>query len=62
MGRQNAALRTELHSEVAGVRADMASMHQELAKAILAQGTEMRALHEDLVQRIALLSEGQASD
>ena len=41
------------------LRADMAAMHTELAGAILANGVEMRTLHEDLVKRITLLGEAR---
>jgi len=37
------------------LRAEMASMHYDLAKAILANGVEMRALHEELLERLNLL-------
>ena len=47
----------ELHAVRDELRADMAAMHTELAGAILANGVEMRTLHEDLVTRITLLGE-----
>jgi len=37
------------------LRAEMASMHYDLAKAILANGVEMRALHEEVMERLNLL-------
>ena len=51
------AVRNELHAVRDELRADMAAMHTELAGAILANGVEMRTLHEDLVTRITLLGE-----
>ena len=51
------AVRNELHAVRDELRADMAAMHTELAGAILANGVEMRTLHEDLVNRITLLGE-----
>lgn len=45
------ACRTEL-------REDMASMHHELAKLILASQAQTLSLHEDLVERIKVLGEG----
>ena len=53
VGAQNG----ELHAVRDELRADMAAMHTELAGAILANGVEMRTLHEDLVKRITLLGE-----
>lgn len=40
------------------LRTDMASMHRELAKAILDSRALTLSLHEDLVERIKLLGEG----
>jgi hypothetical protein len=37
----------------------MESMHRDLASAILANGVQMRALHEDLLERIKLLGENR---
>lgn len=65
-------LRTEMHGireDLTGkidgcreeLRSDMASMHRELAKAILATQAQARSLHEDLVERIARLAEGRAA-
>lgn len=47
----------ELHAVRDELRAGMAAMHTELAGAILANGVEMRTLHEELVRRITLLGE-----
>ncbi len=51
----------ELRGEVVTLgqtlREEMASMHRELAGAILATNVQMRALHEDLVERIRLIGE-----
>ena len=45
---QVSQLRSEMRAEFSAVRADMAT------------GSEMRALHEDVISRIALLQEGWA--
>ena len=45
---QVSQLRTEMSAEFSAVRAEMAT------------GSEMRALYEDLISRIALLQEGSA--
>jgi hypothetical protein len=41
------------------LRTEMASMHRELANAIVANGVQMRTLHEDLLERIKLLGESR---
>ena len=58
-------MRDELRGEMIGLheelRADMASMHRDLAGAILASQAQTLTLHEELVERIALLGEGRNS-
>ena len=58
-------IRDELRGEMHGIRdelhADMASMHRDLAGAILASQAQTLTLHEDLVERIARLGEGLKS-
>ena len=55
-------MRDELVGKVDGcrdeLRADMTSVHHDLAKAILDTRTLTLTLHEDLVERIKLLGEG----
>jgi hypothetical protein len=62
-------LRTEMNDGFSAVRAEMADMKAELTEDIAAQGretaagflslgTEMRTLHEDLIDRIARLHRG----
>ena len=51
------SLRGEMHGIGDELRVDMASMHKDLAKAIIANGVEMRALHEAAIERIKLLGE-----
>ncbi len=46
---QVSQLRTEMRAEFSAMRAEIAEM---------ATGSEMRALHEDVISRIALLQEG----
>jgi hypothetical protein len=48
---QVSQLRTEMRAEFSAVRAEIAER---------ATGSEMRALHEDVISRIALLQEGWA--
>ena len=48
---QVSQLRTEMSAEFSAVRAEIA---------VRATGSEMRALHEDVISRIALLREGWA--
>ena len=50
-------LRGEMYSIRDELRVDMASMHKDLATAIIANGDEMRALHEAAIERIKLLGE-----
>ena len=50
-------LRGEMYSIRDELRVDMASMHKDLANAIVANGVEMRALHEAVIERITLLGE-----
>jgi chromosome segregation ATPase len=50
-------LRGEMHAIRNDLRDDMASMHKDLAAAIVANGNEMRALHENLVGQVKLLGE-----
>ncbi len=56
--RRDGAQRSELYAVRDELRGDMAAMHKELAGAIVANGVEMRTLHEGLVRRISLLGEG----
>ena len=51
------SLRGEMHGIGDELRVDMASMHKDLAKAIIANGVELRALHEAAIERIKLLGE-----
>ena len=49
MSAESSAVRAEMRAEFSAVRAEIAER---------ATGSEMRALHEDVISRIALLQEG----
>ena len=66
---QSVQLRSEMHAGFSAIRGEMADMKAELREDIAAQGidtaallfelrTEMRMLHEDVVERIARIGRG----
>lgn len=53
-------LRGEMRTLGSELRGEMTSMHHDLARAILANGIEMRVLHEVVMARLAVIGEARS--
>ena len=57
LGQQILLLRTEMRGDFSAVRSEIGELRRELHSCIDDMGVQMRVLHEDVINRIALLGE-----